>query len=347
MFEKIYYQTAEIFPPSAVEKTRELLQQGGIEKISPKVYLGLGTYLSTALALIAFFLAPIFVPGQHPAAYVGIAVAVQLLAGILFYLNLTMTAENRAEKIEAMLPEMLQIISANIRAGMTLENAVWSSAREEFGPLRDEIKKVSADAYRGIPIQDGMLNMSKRIRSTLAERAIKLIVEGIAKGGEMTRLLDRVAWDLKSAQTLRKEITTATLTYSLFIVFAAVIVSPLLFSVSTYYSEMNEKIAEKTTASPELNMSKSVRGGPMTYSAIPIMGFGQRPKDMITSNEIKLFAYAAIIITTAFSALLLGVIRYGKPSKGLKFLVLFVVLGLAVFSLAHDFLTAAFSSIMR
>ncbi len=318
-----------------------------MERIHPKVYLGFSTYAATVVAVTSFFASHFFLPFQHPVVYWLLAIGVQLFVGALFYLNLVVSADNRAAKIESVLPDMLQIISANIRAGMTLENAVWSSAKEEFGPLRDEIKKVSADAYSGVSVQEGLLNMSKRIRSPLADRAIKLVVEGIAKGGEMTRLLDQVAWDIKSSQALRREITTATLTYSIFIVFAAVIVSPLLFSVSVYYAEMSEKIAEKTGAAPEINLTKYARGGPYGYSSLPVMGFGERPREKISAEEIKWFAYASIILTTVFSALILGVIRSGKASAGLKFLIIFAAIGLAVFSLAHDFLVATFAALVK
>ena len=346
MFEKIYLRTAAVFPKRIVDEAGVLLQQGGTPKINPKVYLGFAAYVSAAFALTAFFLVPFLLPLMHPVVHWLAAIAVGLLIGAVFYLNLTMAAEGRAEKIEVVLPDMLQLISANIRAGMTLENAVWSSAKEEFGPLKDEIKKVSADTYSGIPLQDGLSHMSARIRSPLVDRAIKLIVEGIAKGGEMTQLLDQVAWDVKSTQALRREITTTTVTYSLFIVFAAVIVSPMLFSVSVYYAEMNEKISEKTASIPELNLSGSTGGSPYGFSSAPMMSIGSS-KQSIKSGDIMLFAYASIFITSIFSSLILAVIRTGRKSPGLKFMLVFAIIGFAIFSLAHGLLASAFASIVQ
>ena len=71
----------------------------------------------------------------------GIFSFIFLFAGPIFYgfiyIVLSLIADSRARFIEKMLPDNLQLIAANVRAGMTVDKAIWLSARPELGILED------------------------------------------------------------------------------------------------------------------------------------------------------------------------------------------------------------------
>ncbi|VVB68285.1 Type II secretion system (T2SS), protein F [Candidatus Norongarragalina meridionalis] len=344
MFKRFYQQISSVFPARVAHEVSQIMIQGGFEELSPRVYIGFAMFFSFCVFLLFFFLTPFLTDSQFLHLFVPFFAF--CASGVAFYLFLLMTADSRARKIEQILPDALQIISANIRAGMTIENAIWSAARPEFGPLQDEIKRVSADTFGGTPIQDTLLRMSRRVRSVILERAVKLIVEGISLGGEMSRLLDEVAEDIRAQYTLHKEIGTSTLMYTIFIVFAAVFAAPLLFSVSSYYAEMNENVLNKRisdTSSGGLTSAATQRAG---VSGLPGMSAAGAQASGISARDVYWFSVSCIVVTTFFAALILGVIRFGKATMGLKYAPLFVLGALAMFFAAFSVLKAALGGMM-
>ncbi|MFA6048429.1 MAG: type II secretion system F family protein [Candidatus Micrarchaeia archaeon] len=325
MIEEFYLKVSSIYPRSTLASVRKLLLQSGVQGISPRFYLGFATIATISLGA-AVFAAGVFISGD-PLMRLAIPIGAMAASAAAFYLWLSMAAASRAKKIETVLPDGLQLISANMRAGMTLENAIWSSAVPEFGPLRDEIRKVSADTFGGKPIDEALAAMGTRVRSRIVERTIRLVAEGIRLGGEMAPLLDEVSADIKSTQTLQKEIATSTTMYAMFILFAAVFAAPALFSISTFYSEMNEGLVAKQTAG--LSGRQMPTGG-----GVPAFGFSSpdaQSADRITAKDIRDFSIAALVITTFFAGLLLGQIQAGHWTEGIKYSPIFVGVALAIY----------------
>ena len=344
MFEHFYQKIASFTPRNSATRVERLLVQGGFADVSPREFLGFALFFAFCVGVASFFLSYIYVSGGLFNAVVALAAFVIVLLG--FYFWLALSADSRAQKIEAILPDVLEIISSNIRAGMTLENAVWSSARPEFGPMKDEIKVMSADVFGGKPIDTAFVGMTKRVRSEVLERSVKLIVEGIRLGGEMAKLLKAVADDIRANQALRKEIMTSTMMYTIFIVFAAVLAAPLLFAVSVYYSEMNETLLSKRVQSSTSSLPSDAasRMSSMPSFLAPKSGAAQGPT--ITSQEVNDFALACIFLTTFSAALILGLIRYGKAMRGFKYAPFFVLGGLSIFFLVRSLLSTLFKSIL-
>src|SRR3989338_6908138 len=67
--------------------------------------------------------------------------------------------------IENILPDALQLMASNLRAGFTTDRALLLSARPEFGPLKDEINLVGKEITAGKPIEEALFNMTKRVQS--------------------------------------------------------------------------------------------------------------------------------------------------------------------------------------
>lgn len=322
-----------LFPSAVVKRVSKLMTQGGV-KMKPRGYLGMGFFWSLVFGLIAFELALGFV-GSNLAWIAG--VVIWGIFEILFYLLLVTTADNRAVKIEEVLPDALQTISANVRAGMTTENAIWMGARPEFGPLEEEIKIVSSKCFGGKPISQALLEMSDRVRSSTLERAVKLLVQGIEMGGEMAPLLDEVAHDIRSTTMLKKEVLNATLMYTIFIIFSSVIAAPVLFASSLYYSEMSLSIMKNRVQIPT---NIPISGG---FSSM-IRGSGGPPS--ISTDQINIFAIACIALTTVCGAFILAQIRYGRITRGLKLVPIFLVCALTIFFVAHSVFLSLFSGII-
>ena len=343
MFERVYQKISSVFPRSFVRHVSKIMVQGGFEELQPRLFIGFAIFFSLSMAGIAFFFTPFFTANeliQMVAAPVVLGVFL-----ICFYLYLVMTADSRAHKIEEILPDMLQIISANMKAGMTMENAIWSAARPEFGPLCDEIKRVSADTFGGTPIEKTLTAMTMRVRSVILERAVRLIVEGIRLGGEMSQLLEEVSEDIRSNYQLREQIATSTLMYAMFIIFASTLAAPILFSVSVFYSEMNEQVLAKQSDSMS-GMDMGSMAAQQGMSSLPGMGMGKSTEEGITSQDFWWFAVGALAVTNFLGAFILSTIRTGKALNGIRYAPILAIIAIIIFIAVNEGIRTAFGGML-
>ncbi len=334
----IYRKISNLLPKKTIDALHKQLIYGGFTNINPRDFAGFLIFFAVGL-LAATGLISNSLLGD-PVLKVAAPILTTIVILGIIYLLLLVAIDVRAKQIEEVLPNALQIMASNIKAGMTLENAVWSTARPELGKLSEEIQQVAADTFIGNPISTSMKNMSNRVKSKILERAVNLIVNGIALGGTIGRLLEEVAEDIRNQKLLENEIVTATTTYTLFVIFAAVFAAPALFAASVYYSEANEKLF-KATSENSVDISK-------VASQTPLQGLFRTPnrETSIKITDITLFAIISITTTNLFAALILGTIRHGKALKGISFILPFILIALGIFALVLEFLRNTFGSLI-
>lgn len=253
----------------------------------------------------------------------GILIAFLVLGGI--QITIVLTADSRAAEIEKVLPDVLQLMSANIRAGMTVDRALWLSARPEFGVFEEEIRKAGARTLGGKPIKVALLEMSSRIKSNILEKAVRLLIEGIEAGGELAHLLEETSNNVRITQSLKKEIKASVTTYSIFILFAAVIGAPALYAISLFFVETMTRLWSPTMLGGIQVTGSSMGGGMLSKAGPP----------SITVDQLFWFATSSIVVTTFFGALIIGLIQTGKEKNGIRFVIPLMLGGLAVFLLAQ------------
>ncbi|MFQ5406086.1 MAG: type II secretion system F family protein [Candidatus Micrarchaeia archaeon] len=338
MLEDPYLQLSSLFPKFIVNKTEKLLVQGGFRKINARQFLGFTLFFSLSLGFIIFTFTHFFSKNTtYPLLF---SITGMLLSAFFFYFLVTNEVDSRAKEIEGIFPNALQIISFNIKAGMTFENAVWKASRPEFGALNDEIKRASANAFSGVSIEKSLKDITKRVNSATVDRAVKLITYGLRLGGEMGPLLQEVAKDIRETNALRKEINTNTTAYAMFIVLATVIVAPILFSVTTFYADMNENLLE-------LQQKNKLDEKVMQASTTGIPSFGVGTAKAIPSEDIRLFAISTLATTTVFSSIILSIIRYGKINKGVKYAPILLTVSLGLFFLSSSILEGLMQTIIK
>jgi pilus assembly protein TadC len=67
--------------------------------------------------------------------------------------------------MEEVFPDFIELVSSNLRAGMTVDKALLLSSRKEFSPLDIEILRLGKDILTGTYINIALTNMAKRIKS--------------------------------------------------------------------------------------------------------------------------------------------------------------------------------------
>lgn len=330
---KTYARLSTIFPRSVIKRYAMLLEYADMEDVDPRAYVGLSLTFPMMMGVLFFFITQFLGLQILWSAVAGVAVAVIIAA--YFYLHLVLAADSRARRIEQILPDALQLVSANVRAGMTIDKALWLTARPELGTFEKELRIMAAQTLGGKPLKDALLGSGKRVKSAMFHRAMLLLVQGIQLGGELAGLLTEISKDIRQQQALRKEINAATTMYTLFIVFASVFAAPLLFAVSTFYVETTQQLWQGQIGSNLQGVGGNIGLKLFTVTTATI-----------TPDDVRLFSLAAIIMTTFFGALTLGLIRDGYAKRGLRLAPVFVSVALAVNFFGYLFIKSTFGSFL-
>ncbi|MCX8197891.1 MAG: type II secretion system F family protein [Candidatus Micrarchaeota archaeon] len=239
---------------------------------------------------------------------------------LVSYVALLLMAESRRRKVEEVLPDFLSLSASNVRAGMTIDQAMWYAAKPEFGILSYEVSIVSKKTFGGVPFNTAIDYLAERFNSKPVKRAVALIKQGMASGGQLADILERTAEDSRHMQMLRKEISASLLMYVIFIIFAGAIGTPFLFAISGKLVQMLEGVFSSLPA--QQPASSSIASPYIMPSKPPV-----------SSEDFFIFTMLSSIMTAVFSAMIIGVISKGGKKDGVPYVPALIIFSLAVFFL--------------
>lgn len=234
----------------------------------------------------------------------------------IFNSIIVLVADGRAKFVEEMLPDLLQLMAANMRSGINPERALLLSARPEFGFLAAEIKVVAKQVFSGATIEEALEGISYRVKSKILSTTTRLINEGIKKGGELTRLLEQTAEDIRNTRILKKEVSAQVTVYAIFIFFATAIGAPFLYGISTFLAGTMTKLGKLTN---------------IEQVALPKSALITIHKVSIDPNFLSNYSLAALTITSIFGGILIGLLLDGSEKSGIKFIPIMLIMSLLIF----------------
>ncbi len=255
------------------------------------------------------------------------------IPSIVVYALLEVRIEQRKTFVEQILPDFLQITAANIRSGISIDKAIVVAARPEFKYFSDDVREIEKELYGGMTLQAALEDLGKRYRSLQLQHTIRMIIEGVLYGGGMTDLLNQIARDIRSQQTIQKEISGQLFLYTIFIAFAALIGAPVLYGLTSQMIYVTDTVWA--------GILKSNPGG------LPTVGvsFLRPSPPKITVAMYHDFALTAVLLITGFAAFIVSAISTGSIMKGIRYLPLFLLIGVGVFFITAAVIGGMFASI--
>ena len=254
---------------------------------------------------------------------------------LITYVVLLLRADSRRRHVEEVLPDFLSLSASNVRAGMTIDQAMWYAAKPEFGILSVEVSEIAKKAFGGVPFNQAIDHLHERFNSKPMRRAVALIKQGIASGGQLADILERTAEDSRQMMMLRKEISAALLMYVIFIVFAGALGTPFLCAISAKLLVMLEGVFATLPASSAGASSFSGVQGPFVVPTAPA----------VSSSDFFLFTMLSCSITAVFSALIIGVISKGSKRDGIPYVPVLLAVSLAIFFLTSIVLDSVLANV--
>ena len=126
----VYQRIASLLPQGIIRAFKRELEYLNIN-ISEKRFVGFLFLYGLCLSFGIAFNLKLFLNIDIPISFAFFFVL--FFGGT--YLWMSLVSESKGRYVEKILPDALQLIASNIKAGLTTESALVASSRPEFGPL--------------------------------------------------------------------------------------------------------------------------------------------------------------------------------------------------------------------
>ncbi len=136
----------------------------------------------------------------------------------------------RISRIENRFPDFVRDLSEALKSGMTLTSAIKMLSKTNYGPLTDEIKRLTI-RLEWISIKEAILEFKERLRrSKLISRALDIFLEAYDSGGKLDKTLDGISkttLELREVEENRKSIMyeQATMIIVISLIFIGITIS--------------------------------------------------------------------------------------------------------------------------
>ncbi len=293
------------------------------KKINKKVIVGIAI-ISIVLSLAVYYLTK-----KSSFSLIALIAAIGV-ATTVRVMNEKMKGAKRIKKMEESFPDFLELMSSNLRAGMTIDKALLASSREEFAPLDAEITKLGKDIATGKNIERALKDMADRINSERMRKTLLVIISGIKAGGNLATLLEETAVQTRERGFVEKRAASNVLMYVIFIFFALAIGAPVLFGLSAALVGIITQLL--ATIPP---MEGTTMNLPFTLTKVSIS------PEFITG-----FSLVFLIMTDILGSLVLGSVSKGEEKAGAKYIVPLIIISLAIFFIVKTTLLSYFSGFL-
>ena len=183
---------------------RELARADLRLKPSEYLFIWLGAIIGVPVLMfiLGFFL---------PALQSPIALLVGALIGFLlprFWLN--RRKSGRLNAFNKQLPDTITLIANALRAGSSFLQAIELVVRESRPPISTEFSRVIREVNLGLPFEQALENMVRRVRSDDLELMATAISIQHQVGGNLAEILDSIAYTIRERIRIKGEIRTLT-----------------------------------------------------------------------------------------------------------------------------------------
>lgn len=158
-----------------------------------------------SLGLVGFLAGSIGEQGGVLKALIGAA----LLFAIPFIM-LQFCRKRRMKAFGQQLGDALTLAANSLRTGYSFTQAFDMVAREMLPPISTEFARTVKETNLGIPMEEALVNMAKRVNSKDFDLVITSVLIQRQVGGNLAEILDNIARTIRERVRIRNEIKTLT-----------------------------------------------------------------------------------------------------------------------------------------
>jgi tight adherence protein B len=136
---------------------------------------------------------------------------ISMIVGIFLpniYVN--MQTKSRLKKFDNQLGDMLNLMVNGLRAGFSTLQAMEAVSRELPSPISDEFRRVVQEMQLGLPMEDSLEHLLRRIDSEDLDLVITAINVQREVGGNLAEILDTISFTIRERVRIKGEISALT-----------------------------------------------------------------------------------------------------------------------------------------
>lgn len=184
--------------------SRELARADVALKPSEFLAIRLAVLLGIPLAMIA--LSPVISAVASPVVWL-----VGLIAG--YFLPRIWLGRRKSKRLKAFnsnLADTITLLANALRAGSSFLQGVEMVVRESSPPISTEFDRVIREVNLGLPMEQALANMTRRVRSEDLDLLVTAITIHHQVGGNLAEILDSIAFTIRERVRIKGEIRTLT-----------------------------------------------------------------------------------------------------------------------------------------
>jgi len=188
LFSTIGARLTKLLPSSRITGLRTLIDQAGNPPgKTPAVVLG-----TQCLCSVAFFAAGVLIvyAGSFEAP---MSIGVPILSGVLGFTTprtyLERKAKVRRKEIEKSLPDMVDLLTVSVEAGLTFESALRKVCEKFDNLLSTEFQKALNEYQLGLPLNNALREMAERSQVPALEVVIRVVLQSEQLGTGLGSIL--------------------------------------------------------------------------------------------------------------------------------------------------------------
>jgi tight adherence protein B len=175
-------------------------------KLKVSEFLGIWAGSTIGVPLIMIFLSIGVTPLRNP--------IILLVGGIVgFFLPRLWLGRRKGGRLNAFnknLPDTITLIANALRAGSSFLQAIELVVRESRPPISTEFGRVIREVNLGLPFEQALENMVRRVKSDDLELMATAISIQHTVGGNLAEILDSIAYTIRERVRIKGEIRTLT-----------------------------------------------------------------------------------------------------------------------------------------
>ncbi len=325
-------------PKKAIPNLRKYLLKAGFNEV-PYRFFGLLFYISALITTLIFiiFIYPYLKRFSlfeiYIYSFLGWFVTQMFFATLfilLIYFYLDLKIYFRTKNMEEQLPDFLQVLSANLKGGMTFERALWAAIKPRFDILGSEMAKASKKVMTGYEVSKALTELADKYDSLMLRRTVDLMISELESGGNVAELIDRLVDNLKETKALKDEMSASAIAYVIFISVIVIVISPLLFALSFHLLILI------------LNFVAQISTATQRAAALPFVF----SKVNVDPEDFKLFSMMAIFVISLFSSLIVAIVEKGDIKGGVKYIPIYIFGSIALYFFFMKTLGTLFAGII-
>ena len=202
--------------------------------------------------------------------------------------------------VDKHLPDLFRSIVQAQKTGMTLPQALEEASKRNYGGMTKELQKMVAQMSWGVPFEEALQSLGKRVDTELMRQTIPLILEAQRSGGRVEKVFEPLEQFVQTTLTFDAERKTQTRPY-LAIIYVAFFV--FLFTIVMLFKSFFVDVAE----------------------------FELTQFELMTPSEARSLFFHMSAIQAFFGGLVAGKMGEGTVGGGLKHSVILLACGYLAF----------------